>query len=244
MPASQQGIDIRPDRPVPLDFNEYSKRIKKYGIALFKGDEIMITKIKVKRKHIEFHLGGGGYGTSGDESAHVSTPHLSETQEEKDLKKQIKSEKDPEQKKQLERKLKSLREARKVEQERLKMEAEQTRALKEERIRNMAMQSGSRFNLRYDYNLGIGELKPESVMQALSEYVLFEDKKENIRSNQELYKGMTWEAAAALLGAPSDMEKIEIKEFTILKCIFLKEDQKIEASFVEGILVKYTISSN
>lgn len=57
MPATKDGINVYPERNQPLDFGRYSSLIKEYGIGVRDGDQIMITKIKVKDKHIEFQLG-------------------------------------------------------------------------------------------------------------------------------------------------------------------------------------------
>ena len=66
MPASQEGVDIFPGSSRPLDFQKYSGRLKKHGVAIREGDRDLITKIRVKDDLIEVHLGGGGYGTFGD----------------------------------------------------------------------------------------------------------------------------------------------------------------------------------
>ncbi len=56
----------------------------------------MITKLKVKDKHIEVQLGGGGYGTVGDETdSSVSVPNLSKSIREKNLEDELKGENDP-----------------------------------------------------------------------------------------------------------------------------------------------------
>lgn len=65
MPATSQGVDIHPERPQRLNYSEYGDHIKGSGTAIRTGESIMITKVKVKDKRIEFQLGGGGYGTFG-----------------------------------------------------------------------------------------------------------------------------------------------------------------------------------
>ncbi len=52
MPATQQGIDVHPEYSPSVDFDSYSSRIKNYGKSIWKGDQAMITKIKVKKDHI------------------------------------------------------------------------------------------------------------------------------------------------------------------------------------------------
>ena len=68
MPATKDGVNIYSEREQSMDFSEYARLIKQFGVAVEEGDRIMITKIRVKEKHIEFQLGGGGYGTIGDET--------------------------------------------------------------------------------------------------------------------------------------------------------------------------------
>ena len=57
--------------------SEVAQRLKDNGTALKMGSQVMVTKVLVKRNsHIEFQLGGGGYGTFGDwatNGANVST---------------------------------------------------------------------------------------------------------------------------------------------------------------------------
>jgi hypothetical protein len=66
MPATQQGVDVFPRRSQPMDIRSYASRMKEYGTSLRNGDSVLISRVKVKDKSIEFHLGGGGYGTFGD----------------------------------------------------------------------------------------------------------------------------------------------------------------------------------
>ena len=49
MPASQQGIDLYPDARRPINFDEYSRRVKANGIAIKNGESVMITKTMVSR---------------------------------------------------------------------------------------------------------------------------------------------------------------------------------------------------
>ena len=56
LPASQQGIDLRYDKDVPMDWKQYSGRLKKYGVAIRKGDTARVTSLVVKNDRIEFQL--------------------------------------------------------------------------------------------------------------------------------------------------------------------------------------------
>jgi hypothetical protein len=63
MPGTQKGVDLRFSKTTPLDWKEYSSRIKQFGSAIHKGDTVRITTIVVKKDMIEFQLDGGGFGT-------------------------------------------------------------------------------------------------------------------------------------------------------------------------------------
>ena len=45
MPATHEGVDYYFGRNQPLDFREYSTRVRLFGVALRSGDEVMITVI-------------------------------------------------------------------------------------------------------------------------------------------------------------------------------------------------------
>jgi hypothetical protein len=71
-------------------------RLKEYRVAIKPGEQVMVPKIKLKSKHREFQLGGGGYGTFGDEtSSNVNTAEAPKTKREKNLEAEIKRETDP-----------------------------------------------------------------------------------------------------------------------------------------------------
>lgn len=67
MPATDDGVDIFPGTSRPLDFGKYAGRLKSAGTAYKQGENAIITKVRVKDDNIEIHLGGGGYGTFGDQ---------------------------------------------------------------------------------------------------------------------------------------------------------------------------------
>lgn len=87
MPADNSGIDIHPGAELPVEFPVVGKRIRRYGVALRNGDSVTVTQVKIKDKLIEFHLGGGGFGSFGDTWGLPSVPSTSraESSEERRL---------------------------------------------------------------------------------------------------------------------------------------------------------------
>jgi hypothetical protein len=88
MPATSDGVTVKPQSPSPVDFPAVARAIKANGIGVHRGESMMVTKVVLKEHHIEFQLGGGGFGTFTDLMSMASTPSLPyayKSQREKDL---------------------------------------------------------------------------------------------------------------------------------------------------------------
>lgn len=148
MPATKDGVNVYPEREQPLNYSEYANRLKRHGISVRRGDVIMITK--VKDKHIELQLGGGGYGTIGDEtdsSANVSS--VSKSRREKNLEDALKDENETARRKRIKRELDELRREREREDERNRVLAAEAQEARRARIEQKALEGGSRFNVHF-----------------------------------------------------------------------------------------------
>ena len=258
MPASQEGIDVYPDARRPLDFGVYSSRLKSYGIALKNGDSVMVTRIRVKEKLIEFQLGGGGYGTFGDDTGNVTAPTASKTQREKDLEKAVKSETDAARKKRLQRELDDLRQDRAREDARNKSVAEAASEAKKERVATARLHAGSRFNIRYQNGVPPG-LEAAGIMRALEEYLEFPFASDVRPQRQDhpqpreiipmagpggdIRKGMTMAEVEQVLGKPGRTTSRTEGSIHVVNATYTRGEQVITAEFVEGVLTKYSIAS-
>src|SRR5258708_1948993 len=148
-------------------------RVKATGIAIRSGESVLVTKVRVKDKLIEFQLAGGGFGTFGDDtSSSVSVPSVSKSNRERDLERLVKDETDRDQKRRLQRELDDLRNDRQREDGRNRAAAVTAEEAKKTRIATTRLHSGSRFNIRYNEGVPRG-LGPDGVMRALAEYVDF-----------------------------------------------------------------------
>ncbi len=173
MPATQAGIDVYADARRPLNFDEYSARLKATGIALRSGDSVMITKVRIKDKVVEFQLGGGGYGTFGDDTnTSVYVPGAAKSKREKDLERDIKVERDSARKRRMQTELDDLRREREREDSRNRAAASTASEEKKQRIADQRLHSGSRFNIRYQNGVPPG-VTAGGIMAALAEYVEF-----------------------------------------------------------------------
>ena len=257
MPATQAGIDVYADARRPINFDEYTRRVKDSGIALRNGDSVMITKVRVKDKLIEFQLGGGGFGTfSDDTSGTVYVPTESKSKREKDLEKEIKNETDPVRKRRMQSELDDLKRDREREDRRNQAAATAAAEEKKRRIADQRLHAGSRFNLRYQGSLPSG-ITPGEVMAALAEYVEFPFTDRVTRPGVKgdppsspagtrgtaPYKGMTWQQAQEAFGPPEKTSDRMEGKLKVTTATFSRDDQRIEAEFVEGVMIRYSISS-
>ena len=157
-----------------MDWNEYSSRIKTYGVSIRKGDVVRITKFVVKNDMIEFQLAGGGFGTAGDDSnTTVTATYVPKSQYEKDLEKQISSTTDPNKKKDLQRDLDRERSRRERQDAVNQNNARIASQIKEQQVADKRLGGGSRFNLRWQGVIPSDERNPDAVMRLLGEYVDF-----------------------------------------------------------------------
>ncbi len=255
MPATQSGIDVYADARRPLNFDDYSARLKTTGIAIRSGESVMITKIKVKDKLIEFQLGGGGFGTAGDDtSTSVYLPSAPKTRREKNLEREVKAATDAAAKRRLQQELDDLKKDRAREDVRNDAVAAAASEEKKRRIAEQRLHGGSRFNIRYQTGVPTG-VTPGGLMAALAEYVDFPFVDRGPQGSVAApvpraasagngpRKGMTWQEARAALGEPDKMGDRMEGALKVVTATFLRDDQRIEAEFVEGVLIRYSISS-
>jgi hypothetical protein len=257
MPASQEGVDVFPDARRPMDLNQYSSRIKSYGIALRAGESTMITKIHIKDKLIEFQLGGGGYGTFGDDtSSSVYVASTPKSRREKELEDLVKYENDSDRRRRLQRELDDLRDRRRREDARNEASAKTAEEAKTSRIADKRLHGGSRFNIRYQDGVPPG-IEPDGIMRALEEYVTFsfvQDRRiapairTSVPATRQatggtLRKGMTVAEVDAMLGRPEKVSDRTEGGLKVSTSVYLRGDERISADFVDGVLIRYSISS-
>jgi hypothetical protein len=265
MPATQRGVDVYPLDPMPVNFREVAERIKDNSTSLKIGQQVMVTKVLVKsNSHIEFQLGGGGYGTFGDNtSTNVSVVNQGETKAEKALRDSIKHAPGPTKRKQFEKELASLRGERERENARAEAEAKHAQSVMEANLRAKRAESGSRFNVRYRNGIPSDALTPDGLMRALAQYVDFASSSGVASSSggasgtpggqafasggsrpapTAMRKGLLLEEVELLLGPAATASETKEGTLTVLKRTYRKDGQKVSASFINGVLIDFTIS--
>ncbi len=266
MPGSQQGIDIYPQKPNSLDAKAYGKRMKSFPVALHNGDAVMVTTVKVKDKLIEFQLGGGGFGTFGDDTdTSVKFTPAPKSDREKDLENQLSNTDDPDQRASIQRELDYVRRQRERDDQRNKALAEEAAKEKKYQVDQDRMKGGSRFNLRYDGKVP-ANITPQDVMAALSQYLSFPPGMGGSAPQavaggngnaapaataapaagapgtiNGLQKGMHQDQVRALLGNPTGSADTDHDGLQVHSETYVQGSSYIHAEFVNGVLVRYSI---
>lgn len=257
MPGTEDGVDIYPDTERPLDYPKYANRLKNNGTAIKVGESVTITKIKVKTKLIEFQLGGGGYGTFGDEtSSNVPVADAPKTKREKDLEGMVKRETDPAQKRSMQEELDDLRAERERENARNRSTVAEAEEHRKQNVRQRRLEGGSRFNLRYPAGVPAQALKPESVIAALAAYVDFDQMQRSAETPPSIprqgapvassgrvpRKGMLLAEVDAALGSPATTSERKEGSLRVQTREYSTPDGRVTAEFVEGVLIRYRLT--
>jgi hypothetical protein len=252
MPGTSSGVNVYPSQDMPVDFPDVAEKLKKYGTALRSGDAVMITKIKVKDDLIEFQLGGGGYGTFGDDMGNSGggAGEIGETNAEKALRDSIGRTTSVGQKRRMERDLDEMRNRRERENSRARADAAQAEEVREANLRGRRVEGGSRFNVRYRSGVPPEALTPEGLRAALSRYVDFGGNQPQVAgggggsasSATGIRKGLTLEEAERILGPAGTATESTECSLKVATRTYVKAGQRTTARFVSGILVDYTMS--
>jgi len=173
MPGTKDGVNVYPEVRRSIDLDRYRGDLRQYGAAIRAGDTVMVTLVKVKGDLVEFQLGGGGFGTFLDDTdTSVYIPLVGKSDREKFLETRVREEDNRGRRRQWQRELDGLRDARERENRRIWAARERLSELKRERVAYQRITGGSRFNVRYLRQVPFG-LGPDDIMAALAEFVDF-----------------------------------------------------------------------
>lgn len=275
MPGSQKGVDLKFNKSTPMDWKEYSSRLKQFGVAIRKGDTARVTSVVVKKDMIEFQLDGGGFGTFGDDTqTKVDAQQVQKTDYEKQLEKEISETDDPDRKRELQKDLDREQSKRQRQQNSNNAAAQVASQMKAQQVAENRQRGGSRFNLRWSGSIPAEDLTPDGVMKALGEYVDFgalsgapagaggareaapgptvetpataqpAETTQSAAANGDIKRGMTMKEVTAALGEGKQLSastspdglKTEVYEY-------LQADRRIEVTYVDGLVIRYAISS-
>lgn len=180
LPATESGLDLRFDKVNPLDEREQQSRLRQYDAAIRRGDEVQVTRVRLKGDHIEFQLEGGGFDWGRDATTRTftSTP---KSNREKELDRLIKSETDSGRKRDLEDERNDLRRERERRDDRERREIEDYNERAHQRDLEKALRSGSRINLRFKKKVPPDALTPEGLLRYLEPWVQLAERRDRQR---------------------------------------------------------------
>ena len=264
MPASHRGVDLNPAREPAVDFTTYSARLREYGVALREGDRVMVTAVRVKKKNIEFHLGGGGYGVWGDDSGSVYVPSAEKSRREKDLEKRIKDERDPERRRRMKRELDDLKDDRHREDRDREAEKRYLEEQKKSEIANKRLDAGSRVNVWLpEERLAAGAPTPAELRRMLAPVIDFggdgpgplltsnsrdDDRRapsmpSSSGSVDDLRRGLSTDEVHDLLGKPARSKAGKQGDLATLTEWYERGDRITEVTYAAGVVIKFATSS-
>lgn len=264
MPGTAKGIDVYPEEQAPVNWREVADRMKDNGTALRIGQPVMVTKVVVKKDHIEFQLAGGGFGTAGDNTGtEVSVTDASESKLERDLKDSVKTATNAAKKKEFQKQLDNARTERDRENARARAQAELANQAREANNRAKRLEGGSRFNVWYKRGMPADALTPNGVMRDLGQYVEFQGRpvaaggaNPGMQSSgatmsrpaagtnalMSIKKGLLIADVEALLGPANTANESKEGVLTLMKRTYVYDGKKVLASFVNGVLIDYAIA--
>ena len=268
MPGTQQGVDLRMERDDPMDWKQYSGRLKQFGPALRSGDRATITTLVVKKNLIEFQLDGGGFGTFWDDTNTTVTPyHVDKSGYERQLERDINNTTDPQRRRDLQRQLDYERSRRDREQRADDRAASIASQLKAQQVADKRLRGGSRFNLRWNGSIPQDQLTPDGLMKMLDGYVDFGDLQgqkrileptaqataDNVKSPAigapsspitQLKRGMQIGEVSEMMGLGRQLSQATSEEGLKTQIFeYLPNDYRAEVTYVDGVVVRYSISS-
>lgn len=264
MPATKEGINYYPQRGEKIDYRQYSDRIKDFGVAIEADTEATITEIRIKGKHIEFQLDGGGYGTFGDfQPSRPNVPYPRKTRREEDLERDLRDEDDPEAKRRIQRDLDYYRDQREQDYQQDRRQAAEQHDRDVERVAEARLRAGSRINVRFDRDVPAQSKTTGGLQASLSELIRFASdveatvQYENSETppppspatgdgdgwNAPVRKGMSQFDVEQRLGRAVACTENTSGTLTSVVCRYDLGDATAEITFVNNSLVGYVIES-
>ncbi|PYY01170.1 MAG: hypothetical protein DMG64_15120 [Acidobacteria bacterium] len=246
LPASKTGIDIFPDSSTPINYADYGRRIKQFGVAIRRNQSVPLTSVRVNDKSIELQLGGSATAEA-DNASPAASVAVEKSPRERALERDIQNEADPERQAKMQQELDTLRRQRQREDARLKAALAQLASSTDDRQRAAA--AVSHINLLFPGGVPARALNPDYVKSALRSWIDFPAVERPIASTTApsddnfpaagLHKGMTETELVHLYGAPVKRETGTEGDLRVEILTFKRDGSTLEATMVEGVLVRF-----
>jgi S1-C subfamily serine protease len=164
MPGTKEGVEVNLQRKPAVNMDDWTKDVRKYGVAVAAGRPALVTLIKVKGKVVEFQFEGGGASPGTCWSLpDVAAKSTRETELE------LKTQKTSDEQVELDKLVKERadKDAKSKKDNDAAVQACKDRAATERKS------GGSRFNIHYAANPTAADLTPDAFRKALGEFIDF-----------------------------------------------------------------------
>ena len=187
-------------------------------------------------------------------SSSVSASTESESKLERALRDSIKVAANASEKRRFERELASARSTRERENARVNAEVAQANQVREANLRAKRAEAGSRFNVRYKQGIPEATLTPEGLMAALAPYAELVGAPASNSATRAgasakggqgvlgLRKGLSISEVEALLGPANTASESREGSLTVMKRNYVVDGKRISTSFVNDVLIDYSIA--
>lgn len=247
LPASKTAIDVYPDSPSTFNYGDYGRRIKQFGVAIRRNESVPLTSVRVSDKSIELQL-GGSVGAEGNDSSPAASVAVEKSPRERNLEREAERETDPERQAKMQQELDTLRKQRQREDARLKAALAQLSTGNEDR--KGAVSAVSRINLVFPGGVPARALNPDYVRSALKSWIDFNAaersspppalaSEDTSSSPTGLHKGMSETELVRLFGDPAKRETGTEGDLHVEVLTFKRDGSTLEATMVEGVLVRF-----
>jgi len=246
LPASKPGIDVFPDSASTFNYADYSRRLKQFGVAIRRNQSAPVTSVKVRDKSIELQLGGSA-APEGTDNSPAASVAVEKSPRERILERDVERETDPERQAGMQQELDTLRKQRQKEDARLKAALAQLSTGSDDGSRFASL--GSRINLVFPGGVPARALNPDYVRSALKSWIDFVPVErsspppppisEDSSAPAGLHKGMTEAELQRLFGDPAKREASTEGDLHVEVLTFKRDGSTVEATMVEGVLVRF-----
>ena len=264
LPATKAGVDIYPDAAQSINNAQLNKQLKQSGVGIHRDDAVALRTLRVTAKSIEVDFGPSESRATTPEPAPSVYVTTEESQREKKLEQDIDHETDPARREKMQQDLDELILRRAREEARLKAAMAQIAAARarDDSDRQRAASTVSRFNLLFPGGIPSRALSPEYLMSALRPWIDFDREAPAIANedgssatprqpvaadaappSNELRNGLTEAELQRMLGDPIKREPRTVGDLHVEVLTFRQNGTVVEATMVEGVLVRFTESS-
>jgi len=219
-----------------------------------------VTGVVVKDDRIEFQLDGGGFGTFLDDSSTTVAPKtIDKSDYEKQLERDIANTTDDDQRRRLLRDLDRERSRRERQEADNRAAAQIASQIKAQKVADDRLRGGSRFNLRWSGSIPPDQKNPDAVKKLLADYVVFDGPQQAgpppapqntagdaaVPATAQLKRGMKMEEVTNLFGPGKQLsESVSTDGLKTQAFQYVTGDRRVDVTYVEGLVVRYSISSN